>query len=338
MFAQIGEGLAARGHTVTMLVPPGAPTAGEFSARGLAVREIPVTRTGISGVLALRRALAGLGATILVVDRARDLRLAAGASLLSKVSILHCNTSVAVPRDLASRFAYRRVALATYLSASLAARALAAAPWKARVPRRVIANGIDLARFSPRADAGAGLRERLGIGARPLLVAVSALTAEKRVDVLLAAAALLGDARPVLAVAGEGPERPALESRARALALDVRWLGHVPPDDLPGWYNAATAFVHACPVEAFGLAIAEAMACARPVVVVDGGGVSEVVGDAGVLVAAPDPVLFAAALRGLLGDPARRRALGEAARRRAEQRFSLERLQREYADAVESLA
>jgi len=92
--------------------------------------------------------------------------------------------------------------------------------------------------------------------------------------------------------------------------------------------------VHACPVETFGLALAEAMACGRPVVAVAGAALGEVLGDAGVLTS-DDPEQYALALAELLADPPRRSALGSAARRRAIELFSLERMGREYAAALE---
>ena len=76
------------------------------------------------------------------------------------------------------------------------------------------------------------------------------------------------------------------------------------------------------------------MACGRAVVAVDSGGVPEILADAGVLVDPNDPAGFARAVAELLADPSRRDALGRCARARAVARFSLERMGREYAEAV----
>jgi len=89
--------------------------------------------------------------------------------------------------------------------------------------------------------------------------------------------------------------------------------------------------------EGFGLPPAEAMACGRPVLAWASGGPVEVVGDAGVLAAPLDPRGFATQLERLLADPGRRAALGVAARRRAVERYSVERMVREYAELLESL-
>jgi glycosyltransferase involved in cell wall biosynthesis len=66
--------------------------------------------------------------------------------------------------------------------------------------------------------------------------------------------------------------------------------------------------------EGFGLPALEAMACATPVVVGDGGALPEVVGDAGI-VCAPEPDAIAHGLRRALADP----ELGERGRERARQ-------------------
>lgn len=77
--------------------------------------------------------------------------------------------------------------------------------------------------------------------------------------------------------------------------------------------------------------LAEAMMSGRAVVAAEAGGVSETLGDAGVVVPDRDPMTLAGACLSLLQAPARRRALGEAARRRALARFTADRVVRAYA-------
>src|SRR5439155_619217 len=75
----------------------------------------------------------------------------------------------------------------------------------------------------------------------------------------------------------------------------------------------------------------------RPVVAVASGALPEVVGGAGVLAPPHDPAAFAAAVRDLLADPGRAAAIGAAARDRALTAFSMERMGREYSEALEGL-
>jgi len=109
--------------------------------------------------------------------------------------------------------------------------------------------------------------------------------------------------------------------------------------DLVGAYNAATCVVHTRPDEVFALALIEALACGRPVVAAAGGegGTAELVGDAGVLAPPGDARAFAGLLQGLLADPPRRAALAGAARARALDRFTVERLVRDFEAAIATL-
>ena len=210
-----------------------------------------------------------------------------------------------------------------------------------RPPRRVIYEGVDVARFRPDPHAAAAFRRRHGLGERPFVLAVGALEREKRYDWLFGALAGLGSVAPPLVACGAGGAAGQIRDQAAALRIDVRLLGFLSPEELVGAYNAAACLVHACAVETFGLAIAEAMACGRAVIAAaagGGGALPEVLGDAGVLTPADDPGAFATALAHLLADPERGHALGIAARQRAERLFSLERMGREYAEAIEACA
>ena len=63
------------------------------------------------------------------------------------------------------------------------------------------------------------LRSREGVSGRPVVLAVGRLHRQKRLDVLVAAAALWADRapQPVVLIAGEGPERSSLEQQALQL-------------------------------------------------------------------------------------------------------------------------
>jgi glycosyltransferase involved in cell wall biosynthesis len=119
--------------------------------------------------------------------------------------------------------------------------------------------------------------------------------------------------------------------------VELRLLGPLEPAELVGAYNAATCVVHARPDEVFALALLEALACGRAVLATAGGGTPELLGEAGALAPPGDAAAFARCLADLLDDAPRRARLEAAARRRAVERFSLERMARDYAALVESL-
>ncbi|ELY80187.1 glycosyltransferase family 4 protein [Natrinema gari] len=105
-------------------------------------------------------------------------------------------------------------------------------------------------------------------------------------------------------------------------------------------YGTADIAVVPSIYEGFGLPAGEALACGVPVVATTGGGLPEVVGDAGVLVDPGDADALADAIRDLLTDGERRRRLGDRGRERIVTEFDWERAAREtvrtYRDAIET--
>ena len=338
VFAILGRGLADRGHATTALVAY-EPLANGFGARGLSVRKLPVGHTSLKGARALRHALGreGLAADMVLVDRARDIRLAAYASLGTPLVVVYCISTPHAPRDLLTRLAFRRVALTVFLTERLARTALAEAPFMRQAGYRVIPNGVDCDLLHPDEAAGLAFRRRHELGDGPVLLGVGALEIEKRWDLLLDSVARLAPPAPPLVLCGTGALEESLRAHADRLGLDVRFLGQIDSGELVGAYNAATCVVHTRPDEVFALSLIEALACGRPVVAAGGGGTPELLGEAGVVAPPADPAAFARALGDLLGDAKRRAGLAVAARRRALERYSVERMVRDYAAVLESL-
>jgi glycosyltransferase involved in cell wall biosynthesis len=336
--ANIAQGLRDRGHDVRMLAGDDGVLDG-FARLGLPVSRVPVGNTGVREAGALARLLRSDRADAILVDRPRDLRLAALASLVHPLAIVNCyNLSrPSPPRDPLSRLAYRRVSLTVFVSETSAARTLELARYIRRRPHRVIHGAVDLQRFRPDAAAAAAFRAAHGLSDAPFVLAVGSLTLDKRYDFLMEIWTQLGPEAPTLVICGDGVHGGRLRSRARDLRLDLRFTGHLGSDLLAGAYAAATCFVHAGAVETFGLSVLEAMASGAAVLAVRGGAVPEVVGDAGLLAPIDDADAFLSLLRTLLSDPDRRAALGQAARRRALEHFSLQRMRGSYVAAVESV-
>lgn len=187
-------------------------------------------------------------------------------------------------------------------------RALAERLVELGVPRQridVLRNGVDLALFSPGERGEA--RAALGFE-RPTLLSVGQLIPRKGHDLVIAALVHLPGVD--LAIAGEGPERPALEALAGLLGVAerVRFLGQLPHRDLPRAYRAADLLVLASSREGWANVLLEAMACGTPVAATDVWGTSEVVTSAaaGLLIGERDPAAVAAAVRRLLDQPPRR--------------------------------
>ena len=146
---------------------------------------------------------------------------------------------------------------------------------------------------------------------------------EPRKDPLTAARAAIQarerGAPLTLLVAGSGP----LANELAALAGDaVRPLGY--RTDPQRLLAAADIFMLPSEREGLSFAVLEAMATGLALVVADGPGNPEAVGEAGLVLPAGDAEAFATTLAELAADPERRAQLGAAARARAAERFTLE--------------
>ncbi|MEU8340911.1 glycosyltransferase [Spirillospora sp. NPDC048832] len=126
----------------------------------------------------------------------------------------------------------------------------------------VIPNGVDAAAFAFDAARRAATRRRLGIlPAEPVVGAVGRLVPTKRFDLLIDAVARLDGVR--LLLVGAGPERAALERRARDLRVPVAFTGGT--SDVPGALAAMDVLAAPSAQEAFGLGVLEALAAGLPV-------------------------------------------------------------------------
>ncbi len=212
--------------------------------------------------------------------------------------------------------------------------------------------GVDTEAVVPlKAPERRAARTRLGLPPTgPLLASVSRLVPRKGMDVLIEAANRLAPSYPdlVVAIAGDGRERPRLERQAAGSAADVRVLGRVSDEDRAGLLGAADLFVMACrnrwwglEQEGFGIVFLEAAAVGVPQVAGASGGAPEAVldGVTGLVVDDPsDPGAVAEAIRTLLADPPLRRRMGRAARTRVQESFDNDVLASRLAEALAGVA
>jgi glycosyltransferase involved in cell wall biosynthesis len=152
----------------------------------------------------------------------------------------------------------------------------------------------------PRSKTAASESESMAARARrrPYALVVARLAPEKGVDVAIAACRLAGIA---LAVAGDGPELPAL--RELAGDGDVRFAGRVDDLELARLRaGASVALVPSRSAETFGMAAAEAMAAGLPVAASRVGALPELLEDAS-LAPPGDAFALAGAIARVLADP-----------------------------------
>jgi phosphatidyl-myo-inositol dimannoside synthase len=231
-----------------------------------------------------------------------------------------------------------QVDVLTYLGEYFRARLARVLPADAAARMARLAPGVDNVAFRPGAG-GAAVRQRLGLGARPVVVCVSRMVPRKGQDTLIRAwprvleqmrslnvtpAAVNGrpDGGPVLLLVGDGPYRAKLTRLAgrQGVAGSVLFTGPVPAAELPGYYDAGDVFAMPCrtrraglDVEGLGIVYLEASASGLPVVGGDSGGAPDAIlgGETGYVVPGRDVAAVADRIVKLLADPAGARAMGE---------------------------
>jgi phosphatidylinositol alpha 1,6-mannosyltransferase len=147
-----------------------------------------------------------------------------------------------------------------------------------RTPARAISNGVDLSASSPGERDFSVLRRFDLPPACPLVLHVSRLSNEKRIDVLLdAAARLQGDAH--IALVGTGSAEASLRGQLKRLRLGhrVSFLGYVGNADLLALRRSAAICAVPSEAELQSLATMEAMACGLPVVAANAGALPELI-------------------------------------------------------------
>jgi glycosyltransferase involved in cell wall biosynthesis len=191
---------------------------------------------------------------------------------------------------------------------------------------------VDTELFSP--PARPDLRQRLGLGDDAFVVGFAGRFVDcKGLDVLIEAAAKLGDPSVHVALVGKG----AYEGELRALAarLGVADRVHLLP---PVSQDGLAPFLGGCDVvampslttpgwkEQFGRLLIEALACGTPVIGSSSGAIPEVVTSTGggVVTAEGDVGALAAAIDGLRRDPARLAELARTGRRRVLETYTLD--------------
>jgi glycosyltransferase involved in cell wall biosynthesis len=135
---------------------------------------------------------------------------------------------------------------------------------------------------------------------------VGTLQPRKNIPLLLDAfSGLTDDDVFLVLVGGKGWMYDEIFQRVQALSLEerVRFTGYVPDDELPLWYNAASALVYPSYYEGFGMPVLEAMACGTPVIAAQTSAIPEAAGDAALLFDPQDKEALRERMAAVLDDP-----------------------------------
>ena len=321
--------MAARGHTVALLA---LKHAGEEWPVSLPVLRLNMRKTPIGIYRGLRFAaqFAALFRPDILHSHtfpanlfARQLkpRLSAEGHPVILINTIHNVHEGGMHRMLLYRATDSRADCVTAVSQAAADRFLRLRAVSAG-KTRVLANGIDTDAFTADRSRRKRTRIEMQTGSSFLWLAVGRLVPAKDYPNLLQAFAQVRSANPktTLWIAGEGD--PSQLHSDIDEPPGVQWLGL--RHDIAELLDAADGYVLSSAWEGLPLALGEAMSMEKPVVATDVGGVRELVGDAGFLVAPKDSAALAASMLKVMGlTDAAKKTMGRAARNRVQLYFSM---------------
>ncbi len=349
------EGLAARGHEVTLIAGPARGPEGELLTRaregGYPIHVVdPLQRQirPLRDLRALRKLERLLGqlapdvvhthsakAGILARRAAWKVRSRGGA--LAGMKIVHTlhglpfhpyNNPFVNRLYVALERRAARCSDAIISVADAMTRKALAAGVGAAGQYTTIYSGLKIDEFLAAPDGVGAFRRSLGLSADDVLVTqVARLAALKGHEYVLAAAGRIADPRVHFCFVGDGRRRGRIERAIRRARLSgrVHLTGLLPPERIPLLMHASDIVVHCSLREGLARALPQAMLAGRPVVSFDVDGAPEVVdADTGVLLEPGDAGGLAAAIKTLAAAPDLRRRLGAAGRERAKRMFDHE--------------
>jgi glycosyltransferase involved in cell wall biosynthesis len=197
----------------------------------------------------------------------------------------------------------------------------------------VIPGGVDLQRFRPSTDKDQ-IRARMGLPEdKFILFTVRNLVPRMGLENLISAFKIVQNGRRdlLLVVGGEGPLETALREQVKRYGLEdfVRFVGYIPDEDLPSYYQMADLFIlPTSELEGFGLVTVEALASGLPVLGTPVGGTREILTNLGsdYLLDDSTPQSIAKgilkALNGWAANQAAYKNISETCRKVAEQHYS----------------
>ena len=333
---------AAHADAAALPFPPALARLGEWGTRGsiatrarLGAAFVAASGPAIGYARRLGRRLHALSPDIVHSNGLKMHLLGARVRPPRAKNVWHLHDYPSARRVTARLLASQRRRCDVMLANSDSVAADARRVFGAGVPVHTIYNSVDLNRFTPSGprvdlDALAGLPPLRPGGLRVGLVATFARwkghTAffdalahlRQGLDVR---GYIVGDSIYQTDASQYTQAQLRAEAQARGLGDTIGFTGKV--DDVPGVLRSLDIAVHASTEpEPFGLAIAEAMACGRPVVVSRAGGAAEIARGGALFHEPGNSVELADRIRELAGDPDRRAALGVEGREMAVRLFS----------------
>ncbi len=344
--------LPSRGHEPTVICPEGGPLRGELAARGIRTagaafppwRKLAGIWKRFPSVWALRVLLEDLRPDLVHVNEfwwiPQTLRAMPRALREGTPLVAHFRQDL--PVEKVWQYELDRVDVVCAVSRRVAATLRAGGIDEHRI--RVIHSGLGSEWFRPSTGrTRKAVREELGILDEGVaFVTVAHLFERKGYEPALRAFHAVVRASPGAHYIVVGTGDMAHERRLRSLSGQLGVEGRVHfvgfQTDVRAYLEAADVYVQPSLMEGFGIAVVEAMACGRPVVASETGGLPDIVVDGvtGALVPPGDADRLARAMIELSADSPRRLAMGAAGQRRVAEHFSVGRMMAGLTAAYES--
>ena len=185
---------------------------------------------------------------------------------------------------------------------------------------KVIPNGVDIRKFTLSSEDNNWIKQKKGyFKERKILLFVGSVMESKGIKELLEAFDRVSSNRDnlLLILIGRMTRKDYIDHHIKSLNGNIRLLGPVKHERLKLWMNLCDMFLLPSYNEGLPVSMLEAMACGKPVIVSDVGGISEVVRDKenGLLIEPKDVDSLVKAINFLLDNPDKARELGEKAKR-----------------------
>ena len=193
----------------------------------------------------------------------------------------------------------------------------------------LIPNGVDIEEFNPHID-GYYIKRKLGIENYKVVFALGAHRPVKGLEFLIRAIPSVVREKEdvVFVIGGNGPLRRFHEQLVARLGVENRvvFTGWISRREVPYYYAMSDIVVVPSLQEAFGLTVSEAMACGKPVIGTNVGGIPDQIIDGynGFLVPPKDPEILAEKILWLLDNQEEARLMGIRGRKIVENKFNID--------------
>jgi glycosyltransferase involved in cell wall biosynthesis len=192
-----------------------------------------------------------------------------------------------------------------------------------------IANGVDITRFNPKLDSS-DLRKKQGLEDKFIVFSLRAHEPKYGLEYLIRSvpAVVKQMDNVVFIIGGNGSLKRYHEKLAAELGVrkKIVFTGRICSDDLPYYYALSNVVVVPSVQEAFGLVVAEAMACGKPVIGSNIGGIRDQIidGSTGFLIEPREPLKIAEKVLWSITNPEEAKRMGINGRILVEQKYNIE--------------